>query len=130
MAQNTQRRHDDSKTARRGPGEGTVDLLPSGLWRVRLPTPEGRRTATFATPEEAEKFRAGAAAILAEAPRVETFGTYGAKWLDRRELAGEHRGIATERGLWRTHVAPSDLAALPLAAAVAHAITTLATETR
>jgi hypothetical protein len=141
----------DSKTARRGPGEGTVDVLPSGKHRVRLPTREGRRSTTFTSAEEAEQFRAGAAAILAEAPRAETLGTYGARWLDRRELAGEHRGIATERGLWRTHVAPSDLAdprvatalrardatgpvrlmlALRLAAAVAHAITTLAAETR
>jgi len=106
MAQNTQRRHDDSKTARRGPGEGTVDLLPSGLWRVRLPTPEGRRTATFATPEEAEKFRAGAAAILAD-PRVATA-------LRARDATGPVRLML----------------ALRLAAAVAHAITTLATETR
>jgi hypothetical protein len=45
MAQNTQRRQSDSKSPRRGPGEGTVDVLPSGKLRVRLPTPEGRRKA-------------------------------------------------------------------------------------
>jgi hypothetical protein len=59
----------DSKTARRGPGEGTVDVLPSGKLRVRLPTPEGRRSTTFTSAEEAERFRAGATTILAQETR-------------------------------------------------------------
>ncbi len=103
-------------TTRRGAGEGTVDQLPSGKHRVRIRTREGRKSTTFATEGEAEQFRAGAAAIYAEAPAEETLGTYGAKWLDRRELSGEHRAIHTERGLWRTHVEGSDLADVPLAA--------------
>lgn len=95
---------------------GSIDRRPSGRYRVRLRLPDGtRRSATFQTLQLAETFRAGALDLYKGETRT-TFGGFGARWLDAREVSGHHRAIATERSVWRTHVEGSDLAALPLRA--------------
>ncbi len=107
----------EPRSVSRRPGEGTVDQLPSGRWRVRLIDPMGaRRSTTFPTAQEAELFRAGTLALWAEQPEAfeRTLTTWGKEWLDARELSGEHRAVATERNVWNTHVVGSELAKLPL----------------
>lgn len=96
------------------PRRGTVGQLDSGGWRVRFRTPDGkRRSMTFRTAEEAELFRVGCEQLYGGVPTL-TLGGYGEGWLDRRELSREHRAIDTERSLWRTHVAGTTLAEMPL----------------
>lgn len=104
-------------TTRRGAGEGSIDELPSGKFRVRVRLPNGkRRSRAFGDLESAQAFRRGALAIFADeatqeaqGPREQTFDAYGLRWLDRRELAGEHRSIESQRSVWRRHVSGSDL---------------------
>lgn len=47
-------------------------------------------------------------------PGAATLGEWGLEWLDRRERGGLVRGVAQERSVWRTHIAPSPLAQMPL----------------
>lgn len=106
-----------TSTSRR-PGEGSIDQLPSGRFRVRLVDPLGkRRSTTFPTEAQAEMFRSGTLALWAEQPDQfeRNLRTWGKEWLDARELSGEHRAVASERNVWNTHVVGSELATVPFA---------------
>ncbi|MBK6532581.1 MAG: tyrosine-type recombinase/integrase [Deltaproteobacteria bacterium] len=93
---------------------GTVDRVPSGGWRVRFRTPDGkRRSKTFPTADEAELFRAGCERLYGDQPSL-TLAGLAADWLDARELSGEHRNMRGERSLWKTHVEGTRLAEMPL----------------
>lgn len=96
-----------------------MDELPSGKFRVRVRLPNGRRVSkSFDDRPSAESFRRGATAIFAEKDVddvSETFGAFGGRWLDQRELAGEHRSMESQRSVWRHHVEGTALAARPLA---------------
>jgi integrase len=47
-------------------------------------------------------------------PGASTLGEWGAEWLERRERGGLVRGVAQERSVWRTHIAPAPIAQMPL----------------
>jgi integrase len=95
--------------ARRTPGTGSVEPLPSGRWRVRFWAADGHRKGvkeTFVTREEAE---AVLAAVLAEiksgavvCASEETLAGYGRKDLERREAegAGGMRAIKSRFRTW------------------------------
>jgi integrase len=98
---------------------GTVDQLPSGRWRVRAFV-EGRRQTLGIYPDRISARRALKAFLLEReagtivAPSSVMLSTFGAEWLDRRELEGsqaraEVRSISGERSVWRRHVAPSPI---------------------
>lgn len=93
----------------RQPGQGTIDQLPSGRWRVRLTVAGAQRPGTtFASKEEAETFLNAAVAELATGNLAPvgtlTLETWGAKWLDRRETDGAHRNLKSERSVWKNRV--------------------------
>jgi len=93
---------------------------PAGKrWRVRarvrgqIITVEG----SIETPQEAERL-AETYSNLVDAgtiadPRGVTLETWGAMWLDRRDIDGV-RGIRQERSVWSRYVAGSDLARMPV----------------
>ena len=99
-----------------------LDQLPSGVWRVRVKLPNGKRlTKTRATFEQARSFRDAiyaelrsgkwvAAEQIASPKAPPTLKAWGAEWLDRREISGAHRAIDTERGLWKLHIETSRFA--------------------
>lgn len=100
--------------ARRTPGSGSVEELPSGKWRYQFKI-DGRRVRgpAVATRVLAEE---GLAAAMAAVLRGDVFagstlGAWGAAWLDTRRTAN----ASTERGMWRLHVEPCEIAELPLA---------------
>jgi integrase len=102
-------------------GTGSVEQLPSGRWRVRLP---GRSLAaqlpTFDTRELAESARRGTLAILAAeaaeqvVPAADSLERAGARWIDAREAAGDSRSVDTWRSQWRAHVEGTELGRSPL----------------
>lgn len=47
-------------------------------------------------------------------PGAATLGEWGLEWLERRERGGLVRGVTQEWSVWRTHIAPSPLAQMPL----------------
>lgn len=117
----TQELHDALNVERRG-----IDELPSGVWRVRIQLPNGRRlNKIHATFEQARSFRDAiyaelrsgkwvAAEQIAAPKAPPTLKVWGAEWLDRREISGAHRAIDTERGLWKLHVDTARFAGKPL----------------
>jgi integrase len=106
---------------KRTAGSGSVAQLPSGRFRVRLTLADGtrRNSRSYATREEAQRFLDAALTEIAElgaAPTgAVTLLVWGDKWLDRREVSGAHRAIATERSTWKNHVATAPFASYPLA---------------
>lgn len=101
--------------------ERGIDRLASGLWRVRVQLPNGKRLSkTFATVELARSFRDALYAELRSgrwvpeeiaAPKAPpTLKAWGAEWLDRRELAGANRSVHEDRRTWRLHVATAAFA--------------------
>ena len=109
---------------RRENGTGTVEQLRSGRWRVRVSV-EGRRRSlgTFDTEPDARRMLAAFNAEVRDeaivAPGAVTLASFGAEWLDRRELNGSRRrarvkNIDGERNRWARHVAPSELASMAL----------------
>jgi integrase len=103
----------------RSPGEGSIDQLPSGRWRVRLSLPGGERTSfTAATRDEAEELRRAALAELQEADLATVGGItlrqWGPRALDARELAGG-RNRSSEDSLWNRHILSADFIDWPLA---------------
>ncbi len=105
-----------AKKAAPEPLRGGVQQLPSGRWRLRFTTPDKqRRSATFDTEREAlVALTVAGETYKPDAPM--TLGEWGEKWLDARELSGEHRAVWNERSVWKTHVEGTDLAELPLKA--------------
>lgn len=84
-------------------------------WQVRMRLPNGRRLEQLEPSKERalafrdalrEQLRSGrwvpAESVKEKAPP--TLKTWAAEWLDRREISGAHRAIATERGLWKLHI--------------------------
>jgi integrase len=70
---------------------GAVDRLPSGRWRARFTTPDGRRlTATRATKTEADSWLAMQTSDVGRGTWVDprrartTFGEYATQWLEQR----------------------------------------------
>ncbi len=112
---------------RRTYGAGTVTKTRNGRYRAQVRLPDGSRPGeTFDTEEEAEAFRAalvierndaaarGELARKEEPPAPLTLARWGADtWLPRREA--RVRWPAQDRSRWKLHVAPSKLAAMPLA---------------
>jgi len=102
---------------RRAPGTGTIERMPSGLYRPRLPD-RGPRLDPCATYEEAERLLN--AAIVARATGQSTpvdgmtLAAWGTKVLETRELQGI-RSARTDYSRWRVHVEPWHCATWPLA---------------
>ena len=105
-------------------GGGSITALPNGHFRVRVRLAGGRRVSqTCATEADAKRLRAAIFAEIVETqpdavpePQCETLAAWGEKWLDRRELGGLHRNIATDRVHWRNHVLGTAIAETPLRA--------------
>ncbi len=107
------------KKTGRAPGEGSVDLLPSGKWRVRVRLPNGTRvTRTCATELEANELRRALVYELGRAPELFesttpcgdwTLKRWGEHWLDRREVQRLSRYVDRERSMWARHVLKSSL---------------------
>lgn len=96
-----------------------MQRLPSGRYRVRVPTGDGRRIGgTYDTEAEAEVARGSLVAELVRRDRAPTgsttLGAWVARWLDERERDG-YRGTREERSVHRNRIAPHPLAAVPLA---------------
>ena len=101
-------------------GTGSVEVLPDGRFRPRLPG-RGARLDACATRDEAERLLAAALAELQSGavldPHATTLAAWGAEVLDRRERNGI-RSIGTDRSRWRVHIEPWACASWPL-----HALT-------
>lgn len=105
-------------------GRGGIEQLPSGRWRVRLTVDGARVRETCDTLEAAEALRRGLVQArldrdrekaLQPAPKPEavTLASWGKTWLTRREA--RVRWFANDKSRWGLYVAPSTLAAMPLA---------------
>lgn len=107
-------------TDRNRPGEGNVEQLPSGRWRVRVRVAgrTGRALpGTYATYEEADAVRQAAVATLAVAGRAAVGGltlkAYGLVVLERRETAGL-RSVNDDRLRFGLHIATAHFADWPI----------------
>lgn len=106
---------------RRYPGQGSVDQLPSGRWRVRVRNAEGkqRTLGTYATEAEADAARLDADKILANQRQASTtsgpltLAAWGVTWSAARERDGI-RGAKQERSVWARYVERDDLGAMGL----------------
>lgn len=104
----------------RSRGTGTIEPLPWGGFRVRIPIGGKREDfGPFATREEAETM---AAALRLTAQRegvvisgVKTLAVYGPAVHDEREKAG-YSTVEDHRGIWRREVLPWSCSKWPLAA--------------
>ena len=105
-------------TKMRRKGTGSIEVLPDGRFRPRLPG-RGARLDPCATRDEAERLLAAALAEIqagaAVDPHAMTLRAWGATVLDQRERNGI-RSVATDRSRWRTHIDPWPCAAWPLRA--------------
>jgi integrase len=105
---------------RRAPGEGNVEPLRSGRFRVRMRVP-GRTTrnlpGTYATREEAEAVRVATLAQLAEAGRAAVGGltlrAFGGLVLERWQARG-HRTVDDDRNMFKVHLATAHFADWPI----------------
>jgi integrase len=102
-------------------GVGSVEVLPSGRFRVRVWVGGAKKGDTFATREEAERQRATLAVRhreVAEAmppePQVLTLAAWGKTWLERREELGQVRRPAEDVSRWSRYITGSRLDAMPL----------------
>ena len=90
---------------RRRRGTGSIEPMPDGSFRPRLPD-RGPRLAPCATYEEAERLLDAAIIEIVEgravAPGGDTLRSWGASWLDEREHDGYD--IGSDRSRWRVHV--------------------------
>jgi hypothetical protein len=106
---------------RRGRGEanggvGSVEVLPSGRFRVRVRV-NGRKTGdTFATRDEAEQQRATLAVrhrqvaeALPPVPKGLTLAAWGKTWLERRVELGLVRRPAEDCSRWGRYITGSSL---------------------
>jgi integrase len=97
---------------RRRKGTGSIERLPDGRVRARIPTPSGKRDlGTYDTAEEADAIVQGARAVLAEDSVLDgvTLAAWGERVLDQRERDG-YRSIDTDRSRWRAHVSRASIA--------------------
>ncbi len=112
--------HEVKTEHRRTAGGGSIDQRANGRFRVRFMTADGRRhSTTFATLDEAQRFLNATLVELAEADLAPTGGVtlagWGGRWLDRREDAGTHRAIGSERSTWKNHIATAPFIDWPMA---------------
>jgi len=111
---------DDDRDKRRTAGAGTVDKLPSGRFRARITTSDGKRPSlgVFDTEDEAYGVLNAALARLADGPAApiggKTLRSFGEPWLEERELVGEVRAIRADKSRWRTHIATARFYDWPL----------------
>jgi integrase len=100
-------------------GTGTIEPLPDGRYRPRLPSPSRRRLPVCASQEEADALLAAAIrSVVAGAavdPKALTLRAWGERWCDDRETSGL-RGAVKDRRRWRLHIAASPLGDLCLRA--------------
>lgn len=95
--------------AKRAPGKGTWDQLPSGRWRVRVRDDSGVQVSlgTYATEVEAKAVLNAALAKLAAVEAAPTgpltLRAWGKTWLAQRDKDGV-RGVDKERSVWERHV--------------------------
>jgi len=97
-------------------GTGTIEILPDGRARPRLPDRaglRGRRLDICDTPEEAEQLLDDALSLQAAPVGGLTLAEVGVSWLEQRELSGLS-SVAADRSRWSTHIADSWLGALPI----------------
>lgn len=92
--------------SRSKPGEGQIEPLSSGRFRVRLTVAGKRKTiATCDTQEEAEEVLAAARDLVASGEVKPAGGTtlaaFGREVLDEREKQRGTRGMAPLRGAWK-----------------------------
>jgi integrase len=99
---------------------GTVEPLPSGRFRARLSTADGKRPSLGAYETHAEARAILDAALveltterMAPAGGV-TLRAYAKRWLDRRERDGV-RDVKTERYRWKAHLDTAPFADDPVA---------------
>lgn len=92
---------------------GSIDKTAAGRYRVRITTPSGERkpVGTFDTREEAETHLA-AIEEAREGVKGHTVASWGAEWLDARELAREIKDIHGTRGIFRKHIETDPLGEL------------------
>lgn len=104
---------------KRAPGEGTIEPLPSGRFRVRAWLPDGRRHSlgTYDTEAEAEgvlgAVREELAAPKAEAPGVLTVGGMLEKWEESLDVSRSYVAMPNVRSIRRRWLDGSALAAIP-----------------
>lgn len=94
--------------SRRRRGTGSIDPLPDGRWRPRLPASVGRvRLDPCGSYKEAADVLDAALAEIAERSRVpvqgETLRAWGTRWLDDREIGGIE-DADSDRSRWRVHI--------------------------
>lgn len=102
-------------------GVGSVEVLPSGRFRVRVWVEGQKKGDTFATREEAEQQRATLAVMhrataqaLPPEPKALTLAAWGKTWLERREELGEVRRPQETRTRWDLYLGGTDLASMAL----------------
>lgn len=84
-------------------------------FRVRLSVEGERRSyGLYDTIEEAEEALAAALEQRGALSSGTTLRAWGEDWLAKREKSGRIRGIKKERSCWATHVAPHEIATLPI----------------
>ena len=94
-------------------GEGTVEELPSGRWRVRLPPRLGRRSETYDTEEQALDALKARMVFESEGTARRTLKDWGQLWLKRRAERKLSSG-KDDIGRWEQHVLQSRLAHVPV----------------
>jgi integrase len=97
---------------------GSIDPLPSGKYRYRVVVASKLSSTTVLTLQEALELQRAVSDRATSKP-AQTLGDYGVIYLDWRETVQKARAIGTDRSRWKTHVAPTMLARLPL-----HEVTT------
>ena len=104
-------------SAKRTHGSGSVEQLPSGRWRFKLTSADGKRRASpsFDSRQECEAVLAAALEELAAGNMAPigamTLRAFGEKYLERLATCT----AKDDRARWRIHIAPADFVDLPLA---------------
>ena len=105
--------HSSSASRRKRRTTGAVDRLPSGRWRARFTTPDGRRlTATRATKREADAWLAGHTTDIGRGVWVDpdrgrvTLAEYAGRWIDQRHDL-RPRTADDYRDIIRVHIVPT-----------------------
>lgn len=104
-------------TARREPGTGTIEELPSGKFRGILPGRRGRKLPARATREEAERdlqiktYLVTNEGVRAHSADGTQLGPYGRRVLLARQDDG-YRNADHELSRWRTHIEETTLGGL------------------
>lgn len=102
---------------RRRAGTGTIEKMPDGTYRPRMPG-RGARLDPCATYEEAAALLDAAIVAITQGHAVNpeglTLGSWGTKTLETRELQGI-RSARTDYSRWRVHVETWHCATWPLA---------------